>query len=77
MTTTTRGSHTVQRFEPTDAVPALDAQPPVSQPPMTQQSTYGLHGYDMYPQGFVRLSGCQEFRLQHGSRDKRRALQLS
>jgi hypothetical protein len=28
--------------------------------PMSQQSALGSHGYDMYPQEFVRLSGCQE-----------------
>lgn len=77
MTTSSRESGTVQRFEPTDVIPTLAPQAPVSQPPMTQQSTYGLHGYDMYPQGFVRLAGCQEFRLQRDPRDKRRALQLS
>lgn len=30
------------------------------QVPMSQQSQLGSHGYDMYPQEFVRLSGCQE-----------------
>jgi hypothetical protein len=30
--------------------------------PMSQQSTLGSHGHDMHPQGFVRLSGCQEQR---------------
>lgn len=30
------------------------------QTPMTLQSAYGWHGYDMHPQEFVRLSGCQE-----------------
>jgi hypothetical protein len=28
--------------------------------PMSQQSALGSHGHDMHPQGFVRLSGCQE-----------------
>jgi hypothetical protein len=28
--------------------------------PMSQQSALGSHGYDMHPQEFVRLSGCQE-----------------
>jgi hypothetical protein len=36
--------------------------PPV-QTPMSQQSLLGSHGYDMHPQEFVRLSGCQEHRL--------------
>jgi len=31
--------------------------------PMSQQSTLGSHGHDMHPQGFVRLSGCQEQRV--------------
>lgn len=30
------------------------------QTPMTLQSAFGWHGYDMHPQEFVRLSGCQE-----------------
>ena len=33
------------------------------QTPMCQQSLLGSHGYDMHPQEFVRLSGCQEHRL--------------
>jgi hypothetical protein len=28
--------------------------------PMSQQSALGSHGHDMHPQGFIRLSGCQE-----------------
>jgi hypothetical protein len=28
--------------------------------PMLQQSPLGSHGHDMYPQEFVRLSGCQD-----------------
>ena len=31
-----------------------------AQHPMSQQSAFGSHGYDMHPQEFVRLSGCQE-----------------
>jgi hypothetical protein len=29
------------------------------QGPMSQQSTFGAHGYDIHPQKFVRLVGCQ------------------
>ena len=28
--------------------------------PMTQQSTMAAHGYDMHPQGFLRLIGVHE-----------------
>jgi hypothetical protein len=28
--------------------------------PMMQQGTMGAHGYDMHPQGFLRLIGCHE-----------------
>lgn len=28
--------------------------------PMSLQSAFGWHGYDMHPQELVRLSGCQE-----------------
>ncbi|MGJ4928488.1 hypothetical protein ACQR1I_14830 [Bradyrhizobium sp. HKCCYLS2038] len=45
-----------------------------AQTPMAQQNAYGSHGYDMYPQEFVRLAGCQELKLR---RDKKRALLLS
>ncbi|MGJ4947247.1 hypothetical protein [Bradyrhizobium sp. HKCCYLS20291] len=45
-----------------------------AQTPMAQQNAFGSHGYDMYPQEFVRLAGCQELRLR---RDKKRALLLS
>ncbi|MGJ4881562.1 MULTISPECIES: hypothetical protein [unclassified Bradyrhizobium] len=41
---------------------------------MAQQSAFGSHGYDMYPQELVRLSGCQEQALR---RETKRALQLS
>jgi hypothetical protein len=29
------------------------------QGPMSQQASFGSHGYDMHPQKFVRLVGCQ------------------
>jgi hypothetical protein len=50
--------------EPVQRSPAdgFVAGPPV-QIPMSQQSLLGSHGYDMHPQEFVRLSGCQEHRL--------------
>ncbi|CCD98994.1 hypothetical protein [Bradyrhizobium sp. STM 3809] len=45
-----------------------------AQTPMSQQSSFGCHGYDVHPQEFVRLSGCQELKLR---REKKRALILS
>ncbi|CCD96418.1 conserved hypothetical protein [Bradyrhizobium sp. ORS 375] len=45
-----------------------------AQAPMSQQNTFGCHGYDIHPQEFVRLSGCQELKLR---REKKRALVLS
>jgi hypothetical protein len=45
-----------------------------TQIPMSQQSAFGDHGYDMHPQEFVRLSGCQEPIL---PRRGKRALLLS
>lgn len=45
-----------------------------AQVPMSQQNVLGSHGYDMHPQEFVRLSGCQELKLRS---DKKRALLLS
>lgn len=30
------------------------------QGPMSQQAAFGLHGYDIYPQTFVRLVGCHQ-----------------
>ena len=45
--------------------------------PMSQQSPFGSHGYDMHPQGFVRLSGCQELSLRRNGRDKARAVLVS
>jgi hypothetical protein len=42
--------------------PGIVAGQPV-QIPMSRQSLLGSHGYDMHPQEFVRLSGCQEQRL--------------
>jgi hypothetical protein len=30
------------------------------QGPMSQQSTFGAHGYDIHPQKFVRLVGCHQ-----------------
>lgn len=44
-------------------VGALDVQIPNVQLPMSQQSAFGSHGYDMHPQEFLRLSGCQELSL--------------
>lgn len=44
-------------------VRALDVQIPNVQLPMSQQSVFGSHGYDMYPQEFLHLSGCQELSL--------------
>lgn len=51
-----------------------DAARTPAQVPMAQQSAFGSHGYDMYPQELVRLSGCQEQALR---RETKRALQLS
>ncbi|CAL77374.1 hypothetical protein BRADO3596 [Bradyrhizobium sp. ORS 278] len=45
-----------------------------AQTPMSQQSAFGCHGYDIHPQEFVRLSGCQELKLR---RQKKRALLLT
>ncbi|CCE08970.1 conserved hypothetical protein [Bradyrhizobium sp. STM 3843] len=45
--------------------------------PMSQQSPFGSHGYDMHPQGFVRLSGCQELPVRRDGRDKTRPVLLS
>jgi len=45
-----------------------------AQHPMSQQSAFGSHGYDMHPQEFVRLSGCQEPALPG---ERKRALLLS
>ncbi|CCD89422.1 hypothetical protein BRAD285_3724 [Bradyrhizobium sp. ORS 285] len=45
-----------------------------AQTPMSQQSAFGCQGYDIHPQEFVRLSGCQERALR---REKKRALILS
>jgi len=28
--------------------------------PMPQQAAYGSHGYEIYPQKFVRLVGCHQ-----------------
>ncbi|MGJ4889838.1 hypothetical protein [Bradyrhizobium sp. HKCCYLR20261] len=44
------------------------------QMPMSQQNAFGSHGYDMYQQELVRLSGCQE---RSARREKKRALLLS
>lgn len=52
---------------------AVDAAAAPVQIPMSQQNVLGGHGYDMHPQEFIRLSGCQELKL----REKKRALQLS
>jgi hypothetical protein len=52
----------------------VDPVKPPAQIPMSQQSAFGSHGYDMHPQGFVRLSGCQEPTL---PRERKRALLLS
>ncbi|MGY3452554.1 hypothetical protein [Bradyrhizobium sp. USDA 4353] len=53
----------------------VEADPPdPAQTPMSQQSAFGCHGYDIHPQEFVRLSGCQERALR---REKKRALILS
>jgi hypothetical protein len=30
------------------------------QGPMSQQSAFGSHGYDIHPQKFVRLVGCHQ-----------------
>jgi hypothetical protein len=30
------------------------------QRPMSQQAAFGSHGYDIYPQTFVRLVGCHQ-----------------
>jgi hypothetical protein len=37
--------------------------------PMSQQSALGSHGYDMHPQEFVQLAGCQDV----GARQKQAA----
>jgi hypothetical protein len=50
----------------------ISAGRPAVQIPMSQQSLLGSHGYDMHPQEFVRLSGCQEQRLR-----EKEAAQLS
>ncbi|BAM89751.1 conserved hypothetical protein [Bradyrhizobium oligotrophicum S58] len=52
----------------------VDAAAAPAQIPMSQQNVLGGHGYDMHPQEFVRLSGCQELKLR---REKKRALLLS
>jgi hypothetical protein len=53
---------------------AADAAHTPAQVPMSQQNVLGSHGYDMHPQEFVRLSGCQELKLRS---DKKRTLLLS
>jgi hypothetical protein len=35
-------------------------QGPKVQGPMSQQAAFGSHGYDIYPQTFVRLVGCHQ-----------------
>jgi hypothetical protein len=35
-------------------------QEPKVQGPMSQQAAFGSHGYDIYPQTFVRLVGCHQ-----------------
>jgi hypothetical protein len=30
------------------------------QGPMSQQAAFGSHGYDIYPQTFLRLVGCHQ-----------------
>ncbi|GLH75332.1 hypothetical protein SSBR45G_02400 [Bradyrhizobium sp. SSBR45G] len=64
-------------LEPVRAAMAGRGDDPQDKPvttPMSQQSAFGCHGYDMHPQEFVRLSGCQELKLR---REKKRALVLS
>jgi len=56
------------------AADTVDTGAPPAQIPMSQQNMLGGHGYDMHPQEFVRLSGCQELKLR---REKRRTLLLS
>jgi len=34
--------------------------PGPAQGPMSQQSAFGSHGYDIHPQKFVRLVGCHQ-----------------
>ena len=53
---------------------AADAAAKPAQMPMSRQNAFGNHGYDMYTQELVRLSGCQELKLR---REKKRALVLS
>ena len=54
MTASNRG-----RTEPSSAKPDVDD---VHCPPMTHQNS-GSHGYEMYPQQFVRLVGCHDASL--------------
>jgi hypothetical protein len=37
-----------------------NAQGPNAQGPMSQQAAFSAHGYDIYPQTFVRLVGCHQ-----------------
>lgn len=53
---------------------AVDATGRPAQVPMAQQNAFGSHGYDMYPQKLIRLSGCQERALR---REKKLPLLLS
>ncbi|MGJ5179728.1 hypothetical protein ACQR16_16725 [Bradyrhizobium oligotrophicum] len=64
------------RLEPVPATLAGGVDPADSpaRTPMSQQSAFGCHGYDIHLQEFVRLSGCQERALR---REKKRALVLS
>jgi len=60
-------------LEPVRASASIALRQPADTPvqcPMSQQSAFGSHGYDTYPQEFVRLSGCQELKLRQ---EKRRA----
>jgi hypothetical protein len=52
----------------------VDAAAKPAQVPMAQQNAFGSHGYDMYPQKLIRLSGCQERAVR---REKKLPLLLS
>jgi hypothetical protein len=70
-----RGSRPDGMSAGTDStVGAPDVQIPNVQLPMSQQSAFGSHGYDMYPQEFLHLSGCQELSLR---REKKQGVLVS
>ncbi len=58
-------------IEPVRALAPVAIGQPADTPtqcPMSQQSAFRSHGYDMYPQEFVRLSGCQELKLRQDNK---------